>query len=71
MTGRVLAADFLKIRRTLVWFLVLLGPVGVVGLQAVNFGLRYDYLTKQYANDLWYALLSNIQFLAARPCCSA
>lgn len=65
MTGRVLAADFLKIRRTLVWFLVLLGPVGVVGLQALNFGLRYDYLVKQYANDLWYGLLSNVQFLAA------
>jgi hypothetical protein len=64
MIGRVLAADFLKIRRKMIWGLVFLGPFGVVALQAVNFGLRYDYLTKQYASDLWGGLLGNMQFLS-------
>ncbi|WP_068776645.1 ABC transporter permease [Paenibacillus sp. FJAT-26967] len=65
MTVKVLAADFIKIRRTLVWFLVFLGPIGAVGLQAVNFFLRYDYLTKEYEADLWGGVLSNVQFMAA------
>lgn len=64
MIGRVLAADFLKIRRTMVWFLVFLGPVGVIALQACNFGLRYDYLTQEYADNLWRGLIMNVQFLA-------
>ncbi|WP_409343542.1 ABC transporter permease [Paenibacillus sp. MBLB4367] len=64
MIARVLAADLLKIRRKMIWGLAFLGPFGVVALQAVNFGLRYDYLTKQYAADLWKGLLGNIQFLA-------
>ncbi|MCL6457019.1 MAG: ABC transporter permease [Gorillibacterium sp.] len=65
MMGRVLAADFLKLRRTMVWFLVFLGPIGVIALEAVNFGLRYDYLTKNYADDLWGGLLENIQGMTA------
>ncbi|AJY77780.1 permease [Paenibacillus beijingensis] len=53
----------LKIRKKMIWFLTVLGPLGVVGLQAVNFGLRYDYLTKQYAADLWGGLLWNVGML--------
>ncbi|MCQ6561952.1 ABC transporter permease [Paenibacillus mendelii] len=60
---RVMAAELLKIRRKMIWFLVVLGPLGVVGLQAVNFGLRYDYLTKQYANDLWGGLINNVTMM--------
>lgn len=65
MIGRVLASDFVKIRRTMIVFLLFFGPFGVIGLQALNFGLRYDYLVKEYADDLWGGFLSNIQFLAA------
>lgn len=61
---RVLAADFGKIRKKMIWFLVFLGPLGVVGLQALNFGLRYDYLTRVYANDLWGAVIENVRFLS-------
>ncbi|WP_040951993.1 ABC transporter permease [Gorillibacterium massiliense] len=65
MMGRLLAADFLKLKRTMVGVLVLLGPFGVVALTAVNFGLRYDYLTHLYKDDLWGGLLSNIADLCA------
>jgi len=64
MILRALSADFLKIRRKMIWFLVFLGPIGVVALTAVNFGLRYDYLTKLYAADLWGGLMSSIGFLS-------
>lgn len=61
MILRLLSVEFLKIRRMLLWFLVLLGPFGVVGLQAVNFGLRYDFLVRNvYQDDLWSGLLHNI-----------
>ncbi|MDF2921385.1 MAG: permease [Paenibacillaceae bacterium] len=60
MIRRLLAAELLKLRRTMVWVLVFLGPFGVVALTAVNFGLRYDYLVNLYRNDLWGGLLRNI-----------
>ncbi|MDQ0060685.1 ABC transporter permease [Paenibacillus harenae] len=63
MMLRIMSVEFLKLRRKLVWLLVLLGPLGVVALQAVNFGLRYDYLTKQYADDLWGGLIDNVSML--------
>lgn len=63
MMLRILSVELLKIRRKLLWFLVVLGPLGVVTLQAVNFGLRYDYLTKQYADDLWGGLILNVSNL--------
>lgn len=60
MMGKALSSDFLKIRGKGLWFLVFLGPVGLVAMQALNFGLRYDYLTERYAGRLWEVLLENI-----------
>jgi len=60
---RVLSSEFLKIRKKMIWFLIFLGPIGVIGLQAFNFGLRYDYLTKVYAKDLWGGLIENVAML--------
>jgi len=61
--GRILSTELLKVRGKMIWFLVVLGPLGVVGLQAANFGLRYDYLMKVYANHLWGGLISNVAML--------
>ncbi|MEC0368356.1 ABC transporter permease [Paenibacillus chibensis] len=61
MILRALSADLLKIRRKGVWFLVLLGSLGLVVLQALNFGLRYDYLVgKLYKEDAWGGLAGEI-----------
>ncbi|MDQ0175315.1 ABC transporter permease [Bacillus chungangensis] len=62
MMIKVLKADLLKMKRKWIWFLVFLGPLGIVGLQAVNFGLRYDYLVGQ-AEDVWQELLQNVNVL--------
>jgi lantibiotic transport system permease protein len=63
MSLRILSVELLKIRRKMIWFLILLGPAGVIALQAVNFGLRYDYLVKIYADDLWGGLIDNVATL--------
>ncbi|MGO4370249.1 ABC transporter permease [Paenibacillus sp. MCAF20] len=63
MMLRIMSVEFLKLKRKLVWLLVLLGPFGVIALQAVNFGLRYDYLTQIYAEDLWGGLIHNVSML--------
>lgn len=63
MMGKLLAADFMKIRKKMIWFLIFLAPVGVISLQAVNYGLRYDYLMKTTEADRWGGLLENIHFL--------
>lgn len=60
MMVRALSADFLKIRRKGIWFLIFLAPLGLVAMQALNFGLRFDYLMKRYADDPWGGLLKNI-----------
>lgn len=64
MMLRLLSVELLKIRKKLLWLLVVIAPLGVVGLQAVNFGLRYDYLSKLYADGLWSGLIVNISNLA-------
>jgi len=61
---RVMAAERLKLRRTFAVGLAVLGPVGVVSLQAANFGIRYDYLMDAYASDLWGGLLRNVTSVA-------
>lgn len=58
------ASDFLKIKRKMIWFLIFLGPFGVIALEAVNFGLRYDYLTNRYEADLWGGLVGEASYLA-------
>lgn len=63
MQKRLFKVEFLKIKRKWVWFLIFLGPFGVIVLETLNFSLRYDYLTKQYADDLWGGLLGAIGFL--------
>jgi hypothetical protein len=60
MTGRALSADWLKIRGKGIWFLVFLAPIGLTAMQALNFGLRLDYLKEQYADNLWGGLLGNV-----------
>lgn len=60
MYKRLFQSEFLKIKRKWVWFLIALGPIGVIGLQTLNFTLRYDHLTQQYADNLWGALITNI-----------
>lgn len=59
MIGKLLAADFLKIKRKGLWFLTCLGPFGVVALQMVNYGVRKDYLLRQSEDD-WAYYLSNV-----------
>ncbi|MBW4085310.1 ABC transporter permease [Paenibacillus sp. S150] len=60
MMWRSFSADWLKIRGKGLWFLVFLGPVGLLAMQGLNFGIRYDYLTRQYQADLWGGLLNNL-----------
>lgn len=60
MLLRSLSADFLKIRKRGIWLLIVLAPIGLVAMQALNFGLRFDYLTKIHADDLWGGLIENI-----------
>ncbi|MFD1268817.1 ABC transporter permease [Paenibacillus motobuensis] len=57
MMLRSLSADFLKIRGKGIWLLIILAPLGVVAIEALNFGLRFDYLGKIYADDLWGGLV--------------
>ncbi|WP_338655947.1 ABC transporter permease [Sporosarcina psychrophila] len=61
---RIMASEFLKIKRKMILFLVLLGPMGVIGLEAVNFGIRYDWLTEVYKDDLWVGLIGEVSMLS-------
>lgn len=64
MMMRVMTSEFLKIKRKMILFLVFLGPIGVLGLEAVNFGLRYDWLTGVYKDDLWGGLIGEVSMLS-------
>lgn len=59
MMGKLLAAEFMKIKRKGIWFLTVLGPIGVVAMQMVNYGVRKDYLFGQN-DDRWGYYLDNI-----------
>jgi lantibiotic transport system permease protein len=59
MMGKLLAAEFMKIKRKGIWFLTVLGPIGVVAMQMVNYGVRKDYLFRQN-DDRWGYYLDNI-----------
>ncbi|MBM7702158.1 ABC transporter permease [Metabacillus iocasae] len=56
---QVLQADLLKVKRKGLWFLVALGPIGVIALQVVNYGVRYEYLMKIFPN-VWEGLLNQV-----------
>lgn len=62
MMLRMFQADMLKMKRKWIWFLIFLGPFGLIALQGVNYGLRYEYLLNQYSDD-WQGLIGNIQNL--------
>lgn len=65
MLLRILSSEFLKIRRKLIWLLVVLGPLGAVGLQILNYGLRWDYLVRpRDSAELWGDALQSIASLA-------
>ena len=52
--------EFMKVKRKAVWWLVLLGPLGIIVLEAVNYGLRYDYLVN-FQRDVWGDFLNEIE----------
>jgi hypothetical protein len=58
MIGKLLGAEFLKIKRKGMWFLTFLGPFGVVALQMVNYGVRKDWLLQQSEDDWGYYLMN-------------
>ncbi|MFT9816830.1 ABC transporter permease [Lysinibacillus sp. NPDC056185] len=58
MIGKLLTSDFLKIKRKGLWFLTALGPIGVVAMQMVNYGVRKDYLLEQSEDDWGFYLLN-------------
>lgn len=55
----MLQVDFLKIKRKGFYLLALLGPLGVVALQMVNYGVRKEYLLQQ-SDDYWNYYLMNV-----------
>ncbi|HLS09097.1 ABC transporter permease [Lentibacillus sp.] len=59
MIGQLLRSDFLKIKRKGLWLLTLIGPLGVVFLQMVNYAVRKDYLLQQ-SDDNWHYYLLNV-----------
>jgi len=59
MIGKLLRAELLKIKRKNFWLLVFIGPLGVVGLQMVNYGVRKQYLLSR-SDDAWGYYLQNL-----------
>ena len=58
MIRKLFYVDLKKLTRGM-WGLVLLGPIGIFALQAVNYGVRYDWLQTQTDDD-WQQLLHQI-----------
>ncbi|WP_079477898.1 ABC transporter permease [Halobacillus salinus] len=54
---QALQSETLKLKRKWFWFLVFLGPFGVIALQVVNYGVRYDWIMRTYP-DQWGRLIS-------------
>lgn len=63
MIRNLLRADLLKIKRKNFWLLTFIGPLGVVGLQMVNYGVRKQYLLAQ-SDDDWSYYLQNVSGFA-------
>jgi lantibiotic transport system permease protein len=60
----LLQADLLKAKRKWFWLLIFLGPFGVIALQMVNYGVRYDYLMRQEPDE-WMGLIKNINMFVS------
>lgn len=60
MLAKAFRSDLLKLKGKGLWLLICLGPAGLIAMQALNFGLRYDYLTGIFAGKLWIGLLDNL-----------
>ncbi|MBA2175212.1 ABC transporter permease [Halobacillus locisalis] len=60
---RALQAESMKVKPWF-WFLVFLGPFGVISLQLVNYGVRYDWIMRTYP-DVWGRLLSFVNIFVA------
>ncbi|MDT2848037.1 ABC transporter permease [Vagococcus carniphilus] len=56
---RLIKSEFQKIKRKGFWFLSFLGAFGVVSLQALNYGVRKDWLLQQNP-DYWEYFLLNV-----------
>ncbi|MGN2273601.1 ABC transporter permease [Priestia megaterium] len=56
---KILQAECMKLKRKWLWFLLFLGPAGVVGLTLVDYSVRYEYLIQQNPN-VWEGLFHEI-----------
>ncbi|MBB6634061.1 ABC transporter permease [Cohnella thailandensis] len=65
MMGRAFSSDLLKIRRKGLWLLAIVAPLGLLAMQALNFGLRYDYFLEQYEDELWEQLLQYMTYFVS------
>lgn len=59
MIAQLCRAEWLKIKRKGLWLLAFIGPVGVIAMQMVNYGVRKDYLLAQSEDD-WAYYLTNV-----------
>jgi len=59
MLNQLLRSEWMKIKRKGLWFLAVLGPLGVVGLTMVNYAVRKDYLLS-LSDDDWQIYLDSI-----------
>lgn len=65
MFKKLLISDFKKLKRSWIWVFVVLGPLGVVLVQSLNFGLRYDYMTNtMYKEDIWSGLIQEVYYFS-------
>ncbi|WP_010098728.1 ABC transporter permease [Ornithinibacillus scapharcae] len=58
MIGKLLQVEFMKLKRKGIWFLVFLGPFGVVSLQMVNYGVRKEWFLHQGTYNWDYYVLN-------------
>lgn len=61
---QVLQAEAIKLKRKWFWFLVFLGPFGVISLQAVNYGVRYEWIMSHYPDE-WGRLIKFVNMFVA------
>lgn len=59
MIAQLCRAEWLKIKRKGLWLLAFIGPIGVISMQMVNYGVRKDYLLAQ-SDDDWAYYVFNV-----------